>query len=443
MSKVIIEVTLFEAQNLKPIKGRTSDPYVLLSSSSLPKRKYKSMRQATEDPKWNEVFFIETTSTITKNKLNDTLALKVMNFASIGKPNEMGNVDIALGGMNVGELKTDWYDLVRGGQIRVSIQIKNVNENDLPPAFANKKGFYRSVTRATKRAENKERQDTDKVDYLSIVVHEGVGLMVSNSDGTSNPYLFINLNSSKMRRKSKILKKTTNPKWEQTFGFQLNNVVNDVILDGLNFDVFGFNLVGRASPLGKAFYELNGIKLGDTIDATIPIIHNKQKQGELKCTLSFTQKTWSEVQAEDSSLIDSMNRKLIYMISSVKKKLSERGLECELSISIRLVVIEVRMALIITADPLETLDNAADELGEDALDDLGDTDDANTTQEPGVVKRALMRNVDKMLNGLAQTRERMSKLGLEGRIGASVIAAAFGCEINIGVDVTLKSTREE
>jgi len=127
----------------------------------------------------------------------------------------------------------------------------------------------------------KEREDKELIDYLSITVIEGIDLIAANDDGTSNPYFFMKLNSSKTRRKSKIIKGTTSPNWEHTMGFEINNVIKGRIVDGLQIDVMSYNVIGRASPLGICYVELNGIKLGDIVENEYPI-QNKKNQGKLK-----------------------------------------------------------------------------------------------------------------------------------------------------------------
>jgi len=108
-----------------------------------------------------------------------------------------------------------------------------------------------------------------------------------------------------------------------------------------------------------------------------------------------------------------------------------------------LAVIEVRMSVIISGDMIEEEVDDNEEENDDALmeditDEVGDDDDEEKTADKGLVKKALNRGVDKMLNGLSQTREKMAKLGLAGKIGASVMIGAFGCQISIGIDITLK-----
>jgi len=155
--------------------------------------------------------------------------------------------------------------------------------------------------------------------------------------------------------------------------------------------------------------------------------------------MDYIQKSWAEVQAEDNTLIESLNRKLLYMLNVMKRKLAERGIECELSISIALAVIELRMSIIFSGESIEAIDDEYDGMDDQVLEEEVETDDNSEQQSSGVVKRALMRGVDKMLNGLAHTRDKMSKLGISGKIGASAMIGAFGCEISIGVDITLNA----
>jgi len=222
-------------------------------------------------------------------------------------------------------------------------------------------------------------------------------------------------------------------------GWEIDNDIGGKIVDGLKIDVMGFNYIGRAHPLGTCYIELNGIKLGDVIENEYPI-QNKKNQGKLRIKMEFTQKKWSDIQAEDRGLVDSLNRKILYLLTMMKKKLSERGLECELSISIALTVVEFRMSIIVGVEELEEAEDEEvndDVLSEEVTDEVNE-DGAEQHEDTGVVKKMLQRSCDKMLNGLSQTKEKMAKLGISGKIGASVMIGAFGCQISIGVDITIK-----
>ena len=105
--------------------------------------------------------------------------------------------------------------------------------------------------------------DTQKNSLLVTILEADNLLPTDSAAGTCDPYIKLQLlPEKKYKCKTRILRKTLNPVYDETFTFfgisfnQLQNIT-------LHFVVFSFDRFSRDEIIGEVIYPLNGIDLSD------------------------------------------------------------------------------------------------------------------------------------------------------------------------------------
>ena len=84
---------------------------------------------------------------------------------------------------------------------------------------------------------------------LRVRLARGVGLLAADKGGTSDPYVVLQL--GKTKHKSKVIKKTLDPEWNETFDFvklSLRELVeSQLLLHAFDYD----GRLSKADPLGE------------------------------------------------------------------------------------------------------------------------------------------------------------------------------------------------
>lgn len=122
---------------------------------------------------------------------------------------------------------------------------------------------------------------------LTIMSRSAENLITSDLNGYSDPYLkyYIN-NEEDCAYKTKVVKKTLNPKWNDEGTIQINNRLNDV----LRIKVMDWDSTSADDTIGTAEIPLNKVKVEGTTELDVPVegLENAgQDGGMLHLAFSF------------------------------------------------------------------------------------------------------------------------------------------------------------
>ena len=124
---------------------------------------------------------------------------------------------------------------------------------------------------------------------LRVKLCYAVGLRSMDSNGYSDPYVKLTLGNK--THKSKTIKKTLNPRWDETFSFRENNF--GAIANGtLQVDAWDWDMMSRNDALGSAQLQLGrlmqqGLESGVTIPCSVQLKDSQATPGEV-----FFEITW-------------------------------------------------------------------------------------------------------------------------------------------------------
>ncbi|KAB2094944.1 hypothetical protein ES319_A01G001700v1 [Gossypium barbadense] len=199
-----------------------SDPYVKikLTESKLPS-KQTTVKMKNLNPEWNEEF-----NFTVKDPLTQILKLHVIDWEQIGKHDKMGMNEVPLKDLTPDEPKLMTLELVKKkdtndaqndksrGQLVVELTYKPFKEEELPKTFQQTKTLVRAPDNTP-----------DGGGMLVVIVHEAEDVEGKHHN---NPYVRILFRGEK--RKTKKIRKTRDPRWEEEFTFMLDEPpINDKI----------------------------------------------------------------------------------------------------------------------------------------------------------------------------------------------------------------------
>jgi Ca2+-dependent lipid-binding protein len=115
-------------------------------------------------------------------------------------------------------------------------------------------------------------------DKFHIILVEGKNLIAADSNGKSDPYCVIDCKQLKKKFTSKVISKTLNPTWNQSFELSGQNVIAQNVK--ITFNVFDKDLLSNDS-LGNATLQLGELPQKGT-DFWLPL------QGKVLTTLNLT-----------------------------------------------------------------------------------------------------------------------------------------------------------
>ncbi|XP_011083585.1 synaptotagmin-2 [Sesamum indicum] len=211
----ILHVNVVRAMKLrkKDLLG-ASDPYVKLklSEDKLPSKK-TTVKHKNLNPEWNEEFTF-----VVKDPEAQALELVVYDWEQVGSHDKMGLNVIPLKDLTPEEPKTITLELLKNlnpddvqneksrGQLVVEINYKPFKDNELPADVEDAD----SVQKAPEGT-------PEGGGLLVIIVHEAQDLEGKNHTNPSARILFRG-----EERKTKVVKKNRDPRWEEEFQFMLD-----------------------------------------------------------------------------------------------------------------------------------------------------------------------------------------------------------------------------
>ncbi|KAL8124130.1 uncharacterized protein LOC141717975 [Apium graveolens] len=237
-----IYVTVVEGKDLM-VKDRFGkcDPYVKLQYGKTFKR--TKIVQRTSDPTWNQKFDFD--------EIGEGEYLKIRCYSEdTFSDDNIGSARVNLEGLIEGSIKDVWIPLekVKSGELRFLIEAVKMDDNE--------------GSRGSNGAAGSG--------LVEISLIEGRDLVAADIRGTSDPY--VRLQYGNVTRKTKVLYKTLNPKWNQTFEFSNNGST-------LELHVKDHNPVLPASNIGDCVVEYQGLPANEMFDKWIPL--QGVKKGEI------------------------------------------------------------------------------------------------------------------------------------------------------------------
>ncbi|CAE1175243.1 SYT4 [Acanthosepion pharaonis] len=296
--KSALLVTILQAAELPPREPSVGgcDPYIKLQL--LPEKKHKCKTRVlrkTLNPVYDETF---TFYGISFNQLQSiTLHFVVLSFDRFSRDEIIGEVIYPLNGVDLSQKEVSVSKDITPRHLKVSPTYPSSCENrrsltesnkgaaeqhkslldpcDLKADYSVENEKEDVIQEKDESQRNKPRlphlgtlhflanYDTQKNSLLVTILEADNLLPTDTAAGSCDPYIKLQLlPEKKYKCKTRILRKTLNPVYDETFTFygisfnQLQNIT-------LHFVVFSFDRFSRDEIIGEVIYPLNGIDLSD------------------------------------------------------------------------------------------------------------------------------------------------------------------------------------
>ncbi|XP_002961839.2 synaptotagmin-5 [Selaginella moellendorffii] len=309
-----LHVKLVQAKDLlnKDLAGK-SDPFARTFIRPIPSRMKRSKTQNNDlHPIWNEkyIFDVEDPST-------QQLTVQVFDDEGVQASEFIGGALFPLKNLEPGVLKDVWLTLVKDldnvkehkyrGQVQVELlyhEHGTVNPylkrkfpmTSLETMMTNSNGHPQQELQASpgKTLASPRRMDTSPQSFqpshvdlvsprideddefnrgvLTVTVIRAENLIAADTNGLADPYAVLRMKKSDQKIRTKVLNKTLQPEWNQTFDFVVEDAIHDMLIVEIwDHDTFGKDYMGRcALTLSRVVreeeyeegYQLDGVKSG-------------------------------------------------------------------------------------------------------------------------------------------------------------------------------------
>ncbi|ESW32372.1 hypothetical protein PHAVU_002G316700 [Phaseolus vulgaris] len=262
-----LKITIVEAKGLvtKDKSGKVS-PYVKLQYGKVGKRTKvapSTTSTTTTNPVWNESFDFD------ENDGDEYLNVKCFSEEIFGDEN-IGTANVNLEGLGDGSTKDEWIPLegVSSGELRLKIEVVRVQDQEGSRGSAN--------------------------GWIELVVIEARDLIAADLRGTSDPYVRVNYGN--LKRRTKVIHKTLNPRWNQTLEFLDNG-------SPLTMHVRDHNALLPTSSIGECVVEYQRLPPNQMSDKWIPLQGVKSGEIHIQITRKVPEmQTRSSLDSQPSSL---------------------------------------------------------------------------------------------------------------------------------------------
>lgn len=128
---------------------------------------------------------------------------------------------------------------------------------------------------------------------MRIEVSKANGLLAADLNGFSDPYVIVHC--GKQKRKTRIIKKTLEPEWKQTF--EIRGLLDDFLASGASFAVYDWDELGMDDVLGECKVKLHPELRTATSATTQEYFERLDTEGMLSFSLTWVpdprRGTWS------------------------------------------------------------------------------------------------------------------------------------------------------
>ncbi|KAB2054753.1 hypothetical protein ES319_A12G276100v1 [Gossypium barbadense] len=220
-------------------KSGKCNPYVKLQYGKVLQ---KTKTAHSSNPKWEPSFEFD--------EMGDGEYLKIKCYTEeVFGDDSIGSAHISLEGLVEGSLRDVWIPLekVNSGELRIQIEAVRIDDYE--------------GSRGSSYSGN---------GWIELVLIEAKDLVAADLRGTSDPYVRVQYGN--LRRRTKVMYKTLNPKWHQTLEFPDNG-------SSLELHVKDHNAVLPTSSIGDCVVEYQGLPPNQMADKWIPL--QGVKRGEI------------------------------------------------------------------------------------------------------------------------------------------------------------------
>jgi Ca2+-dependent lipid-binding protein len=204
----------------------TSDPYVKLSltGDKMPlAAKKTTIKKRNLNPVWNENFKF-----IVKDPTSQVLQLQVFDWDKVGAHDRLGTQLVPLKQLTPSEAKEFTLNLLKDtniqdpedkrkrGQIVVELTYVPFREDSSKLINGSMNGSMKRYGRSESRMDVVSSDDENEAGLLSVMVHGAEDL---EGEHHTNPYALVLFRGE--RKKTKMLRKTRDPRWGEEFQFML------------------------------------------------------------------------------------------------------------------------------------------------------------------------------------------------------------------------------
>ncbi|KAK7320035.1 hypothetical protein RJT34_04764 [Clitoria ternatea] len=293
-----LNITVVEAKDLAAKdKCGKFDPYIKLQYGKVVKRTKVAPPPAAPNPIWNHSFEFD------ENSGDEYLNVKCFSEEIFGDEN-IGSARVNLEGLEDGSLKDVWIPLegVSSGELRLKIEVVRVDDQEGSKGSAS--------------------------GWIELVLIEARDLIAADIRGTSDPYVRVNYGN--LKKRTKVVHKTLNPRWNQTLEF---------LDDGspLILRVKDHNALLPTSSIGECVVEYQRLPPNQIYDKWIPLQGVKSGEIHIQVTRKVPDmQTRHIVDSQPSSLskshqIPSQIREMMKKFRSLIEDRNVEGLSTTLS----------------------------------------------------------------------------------------------------------------
>jgi Ca2+-dependent lipid-binding protein len=235
-----IQVKLQGAAGLKAtdLNGK-SDPYAVLSLGG--KQHKSKVVSKTLNPRWDECFTFEGTL---GELTSESLQVEIFDKDRITRDDSLGSASINLSDLRSVREKAVEAELSTEGRVLLVVTWTSHGDAPPPPDPA-------LLRRGT----------------IQVKLQGAAGLKAADLNGKSDPYAVLSLCGK--QQKSKVVSKTLNPHWDETFTFE--GTLGDLTSESLQVEIFDKDRITRDDSLGSA--AINLLELRE--------VHEKDVEAEL------------------------------------------------------------------------------------------------------------------------------------------------------------------
>eukprot|EP00759_Apiculatamorpha_spiralis_P056410 PhF_6_TR8013/c0_g1_i1/m.12418 len=123
-----------------------------------------------------------------------------------------------------------------------------------------------------------------EIGNLRVCLERGWELKAMDTGGTSDP--FVELRVGDQLRKSRIIKSTLNPEWNETFFFE--NVTPQHVLA---LHMYDWDAIGHNDSMGSASIMLSSLTVGEPTKKTLAVIRDKEVMGKISVEIYIENKS--------------------------------------------------------------------------------------------------------------------------------------------------------
>lgn len=228
-----INITIMEGKDLSTRdRSGKSGPYVRLQYGKATQR---TRMVPVLNPAWNQKFEFDEIGG------GEYLKIKCYNEETFGD-DHIGSARVNLEGLVEGSVRDVWIPLekVNSGELRIQIEAVRVED-------------YEGSRGSTMASAN---------GWIELVLIEGKDLIAADLRGTSDPYVRVQYGN--LKKRTKVMFKTLNPKWNQTLEFPDDG-------SPLSLHVKDHNALLPTSNIGDCVVEYQRLPLNEMSDKWIPL----------------------------------------------------------------------------------------------------------------------------------------------------------------------------